>query len=201
MILEIDSHFPQPGIIEHAIEIIKETHGLIVYPTDTVYGLGCDIKDKLAVEKLIKLKGRETSKQFSILVKDLKQLKEYALVNKAQDKILTEYLPGAFTFILKASRKVPEYLLTGEAVGIRIPRSRLCKALVEELGHPIITTSLNLSGEPVITDPQEIPAELAGQIDVILDADVLGSEPSTVVDLSGDSPKILRQGKGKFDIK
>jgi tRNA threonylcarbamoyl adenosine modification protein (Sua5/YciO/YrdC/YwlC family) len=199
MLLEVDLHFPQPGIVEHAIEVIKERHGLIVFPTDTIYGIGCDIKDTVAIAKLDAFKQRSDSKNYSIIVKDLAQLNQYTKVDEKQAKVLKEFLPGAFTLILKASEKVPTYLLgPNGTIGIRLPRNRLCRALVKELGRPLITTSFNLSGQEVYTDPELVPEEILNQIDVVLDAENLGTKPSTLIDLTGDEPVILRQGKGIF---
>jgi tRNA threonylcarbamoyl adenosine modification protein (Sua5/YciO/YrdC/YwlC family) len=199
VILEVDSHFPQPGIVEHAIEILKESNGLIAYPTDTIYGLGCDAHNPKAVDALIKLKGDRTGKNFSILVDTLTMLEKYAVINDAQRKILKEHLPGPFTFVLHASKKTPAYLVSEKGtIGIRIPRNRLCRALVKELGKPLITTSLNFSGKPVVTDPEKMPKKLKEGIAVILDAEKIEGLGSTVVDLTGKKPKILRKGQGKL---
>lgn len=203
LILEVDQHFPQPGIVEHAIEHLKDTHGLIVYPTDTVYGVGCDIHDVVAFKKLEKIKGvrgkNSNGKNYSILVKDFAQLKKYTIITPSQEKILKEYLPGPFTFILKASPHVPKYLVSQKGtLGVRIPRNRLCKALIKELKNPLITTSFNFTGEPVVTNPAKAPKKLIASVDVLLDADELGATSSTVVDLAQKKPIILRQGVGVF---
>lgn len=199
MILEVDPNFPQPGIIEHALEILDENHGVLVYPTDTIYGLGCNIFDKQAVEKVSKIKNRPSEKNYSIIVSDLKMLKQYAIVNSTQEKVLIKHLPGAFTFILMASKKLPRYLVSEQGtVGIRIPRNRLCTELVKALKKPIITTSFNNSGEGVVTDPSKESKLLQNKIDVILDAGELGDIGSTIVDLTGKKPTVIRQGLGKF---
>lgn len=200
MILEVDQNFPQPGIIEHALEILGESHGVLVYPTDTVYGLGCNIFDKQAIEKIDKIKNRLEEKNYSIIVSDLKMLKQYAVVNSSQEKILNKYLPGLFTFILKASKKLPKHLISEKGtVAIRIPRNRLCIELVKALKKPIITTSFNPSGEGVVTDPSKAPKPLQNKIDVILDAGELGSIGSTIINLTGKKPVIIRQGLGNFN--
>ncbi len=203
LILEVDQHFPQPGIVEHALEVITNTHGLIVYPTDTVYGVGCDATDSLALEKLEALRGKRTGsdaqKSFSIMVADIQMLERYTDITDEQRAILKEYLPGPFTFILKASSKAPAALVSAHGtIGIRIPRNRLCKALVKGLKKPIITTSFNLPGEPVITNPTKAPQALRDAVDVILDAETLATTASTVVDLTQTPPQILRQGAGQF---
>ncbi len=203
LILEVDQHFPQPGIVEHALEIIKDTHGLIVYPTDTVYGVGCDATDPVALAKLEELRGKRTGseaqKSFSMMVADLKMLERYAALTNEQRAILKEYLPGPFTFILKSSSKAPVALVSAHGtIGIRIPRNRLCKALVKGLKKPLITTSFNLPGEPVVTNPTEAPQALRDAVDVILDAETLATTASTVVDLTQTPPQILRQGAGIF---
>lgn len=200
MILEVDQNFPQPGIIEHALEILGEDHGVLVYPTDTVYGLGCNIFDKQAFDKIGKIKNRPEEKNYSIIVSDLKMLKQYAIINSTQEKILNKYLPGAFTFILKASKKLPKYLVSEQGtVGIRVPRNRLCIELVKALKKPIITTSFNPSGKDVVTDPSKAPKLLQNKVDVILDAGEIGSISSTIIDLTGKKPAIIRQGLGKFN--
>ncbi len=204
LVLEVDQHFPQPGIVEHAIEYLKETNGLIVYPTDTVYGVGCDIYDTRAFAKLEKIKGVRgkkgvQEKNFSLLFKNISQLKEYGDITRSQEKILREYLPGPFTFIIKASKKTPSYLVSKKGtIGVRIPRNRLCKALVKELGKPLITTSFNFSGEPVVTNPSKASKKLIASVSVLLDADELGSIASTVIDITGEKPHIIRQGVGIF---
>lgn len=200
MILEVDPNFPQPGIIEHALEIIDENHGVLVYPTDTIYGLGCNIFDKLAVDKITKIKGRTEGKNYSIVVSDLKMLKQYTIVNASQEKILIKYLPGAYTFILKASKKLPRYLISKEGtIGVRIPRNRLSVELVKALKKPIISTSFNESGKDPINDPSKAVKSLQNKVDVILDAGEIGNIGSTVVDLTSKKPIIIRQGLGKFD--
>jgi len=199
LVLEVDQHFPQPGVVEHAVEELQKTGGLIVFPTDTIYGVGCDITHINAIEKLNSLKGDRNGKNYSILVKDFKQLREYAVITKSQENILKEHLPGPFTFVLKASKKVPKYLISNQGtVGIRIPRNRLCKALITKLKKPLIGTSLNKSREDIVTNPEKIPKKLLKYLDVVLDANVLGATSSTVVDLTTKQPVILRQGVGKL---
>jgi len=199
LVLEIDQNFPQPGIVEHLVEVVNGNHGVFIYPTDTIYGLGCSIKDEVAIEKIKNIKKREGSKSFSVLFKDVTQIKKYALVNKEIEKTLNKYLPGPFTFILKAKKGAPNYLLgPNKTIGVRIPQNKLCLAIVKSIKSPIITTSVNLSGLPPLTNPTNITQSLKKEIDIILDAGELGSKPSTVVDLTQPTPIILRYGSGNF---
>lgn len=198
-ILEVDQNFPQPGIVEHAIELIKDSSGVLVYPTDTIYGLGCDINDKKAISIISEIKNRPSSKQYSILVDSLEMLIKYSKVNSSIKKLLSKYLPGPFTFILKASSKVPKNLIAPDGtIAIRIPNNRLCWALVKELKSPIITTSLNISTKEVITNPNNIPSEMLNKITVILDAGDLNNISSTIVNLTVKPYQVVREGKGVF---
>lgn len=198
MILEVKNL--NQSIIDQAIETLKND-GVIVYPTDTIYGLGCDIFSKKAIAKIYKIKKREKNKPFSIICADLANIAEFAIVPDYAFRLMKKYLPGPFTFILKASRKTPDTVISrNKTVGIRIPDSVICLELVKNLGNPIVTTSLNFSGEAVFSDPNDLDKELANQIDLILDEGPLFGDPSTIVDCSGDFPVIVRQGAGVLNI-
>lgn len=178
-----------------------ENDGVIAYPTDTVYGLGADIFNKKAVEKILRIKGRDKKKPMSILCSDLSQVAQYAQVSNQAFKVLKEALPGPYTFILPANRKTPHTVIAkNKTVGVRIPESKLAIKVVEKLGVPIVTTSLNVSGEPVVTHPDQLPKEQYNQIDLIIDAGELSQDASTVIDLTGPVPTIIREGKGDTSI-
>ncbi|MCX6745784.1 MAG: L-threonylcarbamoyladenylate synthase [Candidatus Parcubacteria bacterium] len=201
MFLEINPQNPEPEKIEQVVEVLKNG-GIIVYPTDTIYGLGCDIFNKKAIEKIYQLKKRERKKPLSIICSDPKQIAEYALLSDYAFRLLKKLLPGPYTFILKAKHKTPQsFIAKNKTVGVRIPADKICLALVKKLGNPIITTSLNLSGQEVFTNPEELSKELLNKIDLIIDVGSLSAEPSTVIDLSNSLPVILRQGKGKLPLK
>ncbi|OGY41109.1 MAG: threonylcarbamoyl-AMP synthase [Candidatus Buchananbacteria bacterium RBG_13_39_9] len=196
MVLKINPQDPEVKKIQQAAGILKNG-GLVVYPTDTIYGLGCDIFNKPAITKIYQLKKREKQKPLSILCFDLKQASQYALIPDYSFRIMKQNLPGPFTFILKAKSITPEnFLAQNKTVGIRIPDNKICLELAKQLNNPIITTSLNISGEQVMTSPGQLSLEMKNKIDLIIDAGFLPQEASTVVDLTQLPPQIIRQGKG-----
>lgn len=182
--------------IKKAVECLKDG-GVIVYPTDTVYGLGCDIMSKHAVERIIRIKGRDPKKPMSFVCADLTHISRFARVSNVAYRILKRFLPGPYTFVLEANSEVPKMLLTKQkTVGIRIPDHAISNALVRELGNPILSTSANLTGSEPLTDPREIQEVLGKHVDLIFDCGVLASEPSTVISLVGDEVLVLREGPG-----
>ncbi len=198
-ILEVDMEHPAPRHVQRAVEVL-ERGGLIAYPTDTYYGLGCDLFSKKAIERLYQLKGRDKRKPLSFLCPDLSDVAKYAHVSNFAYRTMKSLTPGAFTFILTATRQVPEMMMSKQKqVGIRVPDSALARALAASLGRPIITTSAtNSEGEPLI-DSKDIRDELGHGVELILDGGVRLMEPSTVVSLIGDTVEILRQGKGRLE--
>jgi tRNA threonylcarbamoyl adenosine modification protein (Sua5/YciO/YrdC/YwlC family) len=198
-ILEVDIQHPQPRHIARAVQVL-ERGGLLAYPTDTYYGLGCDLMSKKAIERLYQLKGRDKKKPLSILCPDLSDVAKYAHVSNFAYRTMKGLTPGAFTFILEATRLVPEVMMTKQKqVGIRVPDAPLARALAAGLGRPLITTSASDDeGEPLI-DAKDIKEKLGHGLDLILDGGVTLMEPSTVVSLIGDSMEVLRQGKGRLD--
>jgi tRNA threonylcarbamoyl adenosine modification protein (Sua5/YciO/YrdC/YwlC family) len=199
LILNINQELPEGEKIEKVVKALK-AGALIVYPTDTIYGLGCDIFNKEAIEKIYQFKGRERKKPLSIICADIKEVAKYCLIQDYAYRLMKKTLPGPFTFILKARNAMPKtFLSKNRTVGVRLPDNKICHELVEKLGDPIITTSLNVSGEKVLTNPNQLSKEAKNKIDIIIDSGILPDEPSTIVDLSGETPVILRRGKG--DIK
>ena len=196
MILSINSENPQLRLIKKAVEVLKEG-GIIVYPTDTVYGMGCDLFNKQAIERIYEIKRRNKKEPLSFICADLKDISNYALVSNYAYRTLRRLLPGAYTFVLEASRLVPKILLTKRrTVGIRVPDNKICLTLVGELGHPIINTSAKLEQDEILSDPFEIEKKFKKLVDLVIDGGSLASDQSSVIDLIDDVPKVLRAGKG-----
>jgi tRNA threonylcarbamoyl adenosine modification protein (Sua5/YciO/YrdC/YwlC family) len=196
MILSINSENPQLRLIKKAVEVLKEG-GIIVYPTDTVYGMGCDLFNKQAIERIYEIKRRNKKEPLSFICADLKDISNYALVSNYAYKTMRRLLPGAYTFVLEASRQVPKILLTKRrTVGIRVPDNKICLALVGELGHPLINTSAKLEQDEVLSDPFEIEKKFKKLVDLVIDGGPLASDQSSVIDMIDDVPTVLRPGKG-----
>jgi tRNA threonylcarbamoyl adenosine modification protein (Sua5/YciO/YrdC/YwlC family) len=170
--------------------------GLIAYPTDTVYGIGCDLFNKKAVDRLYQVKAMPRSHQLAFVCGDLAQIAKYAMVNDYEYRILKEYLPGPYCFILHASKEVPKVVQsTRKHVGVRIPNHPVALAVVQELGHPIISSTAARAGQPVFIDPKELDLEFKG-LDLVIDGGAGGDQPTTVIDLTADRPVIVREGAG-----
>lgn len=196
MILEINPDNPQLRRISQIVDILSGG-GVIAYPTDTTYGIGCSIFNKRGIERIYHLKQREKKKPFSFICSDLSEVARYAKVSNFAFKVLKRYLPGPYTFVLDATSIVPDLLLTKQkTVGIRIPDNRICLAIVRQLGHPIVTTSANLSGEEPIGDPYLVHRDMGTQLDVVIDGGALPPDVSSVVSLIGDRTEVLRTGIG-----
>ena len=200
MIVEINPHNPQPRLISQVVEILKQG-GVIAYPTDTTYGIGCSILNKKALERIYRIKQRERNKPLSFICADLAEISSYAQVSNFAFKTMKRLLPGPYTFVLEASRIVPDLLMTRQkSVGIRVPDNPICLAIVRELGHPIVTTSANLSGEEPLGDPFLLDEELGSQLDLVVDGGILTADVSSVVSMVGDQPLVLRQGIGDISL-
>jgi len=174
--------------------------GVGVYPTDTTYGLGCDLYSKRSTDRIYQIKGMDKAHPMSFLCSDLSEVARYAVVENRNYRILRHHLPGKYTFILPASREVPKVVQSKRrTVGVRIPESPVCLALVKELGHPLITTTATREVEPEkssANDPDEVMRVFGRLVDVFLDAGAIYEEPSTVVDLTGPEPVVVREGSG-----
>jgi len=190
---------PQIRHLKAAAEVLHNG-GLIIYPTDSVYGLGCDLLNKNAVEKIYRIKGNDKRKVLSFICSDLKGISEYAYVSNAAYKVMRHLLPGPYTFILNATKQVPKILLEKrKTVGIRVPDNAVCQGLLSEFGRPIISTSACLAGQDFLNDPDQIESTFEKLADLFLDAGPGGLEPSTVIDFTQDAPVVVRQGKGKLE--
>lgn len=197
-VLRVHPENPQGRHIERAAEVMRGG-GVIVYPTDTVYGLGCDIMNAQAVNRIIRIKGRDPKKPLSFICADLTHISRYAMVSNFAYRILKRFLPGPYTFVLPASREVPKLLRSkSKTVGIRIPDHPVPQSLVKEMGNPILSTSANRSNEEVITDPDELRVSLGKEVDIIMDSGILPVLPSSVISLVDDEVVILREGAGEL---
>jgi tRNA threonylcarbamoyl adenosine modification protein (Sua5/YciO/YrdC/YwlC family) len=202
MILKIHPIHPEPRLIRRAAEALAAGETLI-YPTDTVYGLGCSIEARDAIERVHLIKRQRTDKPFSFVCSDLTHVSSYARVSNAAFKIMKHLIPGPYTFILPAAKMkhLPKILISKrKTVGIRVPDSPITQALVNELGHPILSTSVTTEKGEVLNDPDLIIESFHNSVDLIIDGGVLVSGPSTVLDLTGDQPKVLRLGSGDVSM-
>jgi len=196
MLVRINPQNPQPRLIRRVVEALKDG-GVIAYPTDTVYGFGCSLYNKKAIERIYLLKRSEKNRPFSFICSDLKDISLYCKVPNYAYKIMKRLLPGPYTFVLEGTKLVPKIMLTKrKTAGIRVPNNPISLAIVTELGHPVISTSAMLPGGESLYDPADIDQHLGKSLDLVIDGGILASEPSSVIDLTGDTPKILRRGKG-----
>jgi tRNA threonylcarbamoyl adenosine modification protein (Sua5/YciO/YrdC/YwlC family) len=194
--IQIHPENPQSRYLKAASDVLREA-GLIIYPTDSVYGLGCDLFNKSAVEKIYRIKGSDKRKLLSFICHDLKNVSEYAYVSNAAYKVMRHLLPGPYTFILNATKQVPKILLEKrKTVGIRVPDNIVCQALLADFGRPIISTSACLQDQEFLSDPDEIETTFIHLVDLFMDTGPGGLEPSTVIDFTQDKPVVIRQGKG-----
>jgi tRNA threonylcarbamoyl adenosine modification protein (Sua5/YciO/YrdC/YwlC family) len=176
---------------------VLDNGGIITYPTDTYYGIGCDLFNKESIERIYLLKRRPKQKPFSFICSDLKDISEYAQVTNYAYKTMKRLLPGPYTFVLEGSRLVPRMMLTKRhTVGIRVPDNAISLAIVRELGHPIISTSAADPDGNILESPQEIKEKLGHAIDLIIDGGPIQGHPSSIISLIDDTPEILREGSG-----
>jgi len=189
---------PQQRLINQAVEIVK-AGGVIAYPTDSAYALGCHIGDKTAVDKIRRIRRLDDKHNFTLVCRDLSELGVYAKVDNSCYRLLKHHTPGAYTFILPASSEVPRRLMHPKRrqIGVRVPENNIALALCEELGEPLMSTTLILPGDDTpMTDPYEIRSMLEHELDLVIDGGFCGYEPTTVVNMTGDAPEIIREGKG-----
>ncbi len=190
LMLSINADNPQQRLINRVCSVLEEG-GLIVYPTDTFYGIGCNLFNKKGIQLIYRLKNRPLKKPFSFLCDSLKEVSRYALVSNYAYKTMKRLLPGPYTFIMEGTRLVPKIMLTKrKTVGIRVPDNKICLDIIRTFGRPIISTSA------VFDDPQSIKEAYGSFLDVIIDGGVLYQSPSSVVSLIDDIPEVIREGKG-----
>ncbi|MFO7840339.1 MAG: L-threonylcarbamoyladenylate synthase [Desulfosalsimonadaceae bacterium] len=200
MLIQINPENPQKRLITKAVDVLTRG-GIIAYPTDTYYGIGCDIMNKKAIEKIYWLKQRDKRKPFSFVCSDLKNISRYAKVTNYAYKTMKRLLPGPYTFILEGSKMVPKIMLTRrKTAGIRVPDHKICISLVQELEHPIISTTANKQEGEILNDPSLISDYFSPHVDLVIDGGPVPGEPSSVISLIDDIPEILREGRGDVSI-
>jgi tRNA threonylcarbamoyl adenosine modification protein (Sua5/YciO/YrdC/YwlC family) len=198
MILELNADHPEPRKIRRAVEAL-EAGEVIAYPTDTVYGLGCDLMNKKAIDRLYAIKQMDRSHQLAFICHDLSDIARYAVVENHQYRVLKRYLPGPYCFILEATREVPKLVQSKKkTVGIRVPNHEVIRAIARELGRPIISTTAQKSGEEPHVDPREIEIAFRG-LGLTLDAGAGGVVPTTIIDLVEVPPVVIREGAGSIE--
>jgi len=203
MLLHIHPDNPQPRQIKIVVECLQRG-GVIIYPTDTIYGLGCDILHQKAIERVCRIKNVDPKKaQLSFICSDLSHLSDYAKqLSTSTYRLLKEHLPGPYTFILPASKMVPKILQSKkDTIGLRIPDNKIAQAIINEMGRPILSASL--PGEMVedYTDPEVMYENFMNEVDITVDGGIGGVEPSTVVDCTKDEYELIRLGAGKWDVQ
>jgi len=189
---------PQKRLVHRAVEMLR-AGGVLVYPTDSCYALGCLLGDKTAMERIRRIRQAGKDHNYTLVCRDLSEIATYARVENPTYRLLRAYTPGPYTFILRATREVPRRLQhpRQRTIGIRVPDHAVAHALLAELGEPLMSSTLIMPGEDVpLTDPEEMRARLEHQVELVIDGGPCGFEPTTVVDLSGDAPRLLRTGRG-----
>ncbi len=198
MRLEVNAQHPEPRKIKRAADLLEQGD-VIVYPTDTVYGIGCGLGHKRAVDRIYHLTGKDERHPLTLVCADLSGIAHYAVIDNVHYRLLKRLLPGPYTFILPATREVPRMLLNKQkTIGLRVPNHPVALALVQALGTPIISTSASHKDEEPLNDPAEIVARFKG-IELVLDTGFCGVVPSTIVDLTGPAPVVVREGAGSSD--
>ena len=189
---------PQPRLVRRAAEIVRGG-GLIAYPTDSCYALGCHRGDAKATERLRRIRGIDERHHLTLMCRDVSEISHYAMVDDAQFRLLKRVAPGSYTFILRARREVPKRLTKKKTIGVRVPGHSVAHALLAELNEPMISATLLLPGAATpLSDPQEIRVALEHRLDLLTDAGPCGVEASTVIDLTGATPTVLRRGRGSL---
>jgi tRNA threonylcarbamoyl adenosine modification protein (Sua5/YciO/YrdC/YwlC family) len=189
---------PQKRLVRQAADIVRRG-GLIAYPTDSCYALGCDRGNAKGAERLRRIRGVDERHHLTLMCRDLSEIGRYAIVNDAQFKLLKSVTPGSYTFILRARREVPRRLTSKKTIGVRVPGHPVAHALLAELDQPMLSATLILPGDAVpLSDAHQIRQRLERELDLIIDSGSCGVEPSTVIDLTADTPRVLREGKGSL---
>lgn len=198
---EIHPDNPQIRLIKQAVEIINKG-GVVIYPTDSSYAIGCHLGDKKAMDKIRMIRQLDNSHDFTLVCRDLSEISRYAIVDNMNYRLMKSLTPGPYTFILPATREVPKRLLNPKrkTIGIRVPDNAVCSELLAELDQPLMSSTLILPNQDYpLTDPYEIRVKLENVVDLIIDGGYCGNDSTTVVSLTDDKPEILRQGLGSAD--
>ncbi len=199
---EIHPKDPQPRLIKQAVEIIRDG-GVVVYPTDSSYALGCHIGDKAAMERIARIRQTDKHHHFTLVCSDLSEIAKYARVNNQQYRTLKAFTPGPYTFLLEATRETPKRLQNPKrrTIGIRVPDHPVPRALLSELAEPIMSSTLIMPGEELpMSDAREIQERLEHVVDAVIDGGNCGFEPTSVIDLAGAAPVVVRHGKGEVSV-
>jgi len=200
MLLDVNPDNPQQRLIDQVVQLLRRG-GIIAYPTDTYYGIGCDIMNKKAIERIYQLRQRDKKKPFSFICSSLKNISHYAKVTNYAYNNMRRLLPGPYTFVLPGSKLVPKIMLTKrKTAGIRVPDNRICMALVEALGNPIISTSAKDNEGAIFYDASLINEYFGNRLDVVIDGGYVPGQPSSVVSIIDDAPEIIREGVGDVSI-
>jgi tRNA threonylcarbamoyl adenosine modification protein (Sua5/YciO/YrdC/YwlC family) len=200
MLLKLHPDDPQPRLIKQVVQSLQQG-GIIIYPTDTIYGLGCDINHPKAVERICRIKQVEPHKaQLSFICRNLSHLSDYTKsIDTPLYRMLKHYLPGPYTFILPASKQVPKILQNKKStIGLRVPDNHICQHILEELGNPLLSASLPGDMVEEYTDPEVMYEKFGSAVDLVIDGGIGGIEPSTIVDCTGNEWTITRQGAGEW---
>ncbi|MEN8199923.1 MAG: L-threonylcarbamoyladenylate synthase [Thermodesulfobacteriota bacterium] len=197
MLLAINPENPQQRLIQQVVDRLRRG-AVICYPTDTGYGIGCDFSSQKAIKRVMLIKNRPKGKPFSFMCCDLKDISSYAHVSNTAYRLLKKNLPGPYTFVLPGTKLVPKAMATKQkTVGIRVPENPICRMLLETLGSPIINTSLPYGDDEVgAADPYDIEQLFGKRVDLVIDGGSVYPDPSSIIDLTGDYPEVLREGKG-----
>lgn len=193
---------PQARLIDQAVQILRKG-GVIAYPTDSAYALGCQLEDKAALERIRRIRRLDDGHNFTLVCRDLSELSTYAIVDNASYRLLRTHTPGAYTFILKATAEVPRRLMNPrrKTIGMRVPDNAIALALLELLDEPLMSVTLTLPGDEFpLTDPEEMQQRLGHLVDLIVDGGACGLEPTSVIDLAGGTPVVTRHGKGDVRV-
>ena len=189
---------PQKRLVRQAADIVRRG-GVIAYPTDSCYALGCDRGNPRGLERLRRIRAIDERHHLTLMCRNLAEMAKYAIVNDAQFRLINSATPGSYTFILRARREVPRRLTRKKTIGVRVPGHPVAHALLAELDQPMLSSTLLLPGDAsALSDPEDIRRRLENALDLVIDAGSCGQEPSTVIDLSGDVPRVLREGKGSL---
>lgn len=196
MLLKVNPINPQKRLIRQIVDIL-EAGGIIIYPTDTFYGIGCDLHNRRAIERIYQIKKRRPQKPFSFICSDLKNISSYAKVSDQAYKIMKRLLPGPYTFILEGTKLVPKIMQTNrKTVGIRVPDNQICIDMLLAFGRPIISTSAILPGQDIPMAPYEMEESFGPAVDVVVEGGPVVGKPSSVISLIDDVPEIIREGQG-----
>lgn len=199
---EIHAANPQQRLISRAVAVVR-AGGVIVYPTDSCYALGCCLGDKAPMERIRRIRKVDSSHNFTLVCRDLSEIANYARVDNRAFRLMKSLTPGPFTFVLQASREVPRRLQNPrrKTIGLRVPANAIAQALLESLGEPLMSSTLLLPGDDLpLTDPHEMRERLGSSVDLVIDGGYCGLEPTTVLDLTGETPKVLRRGRGDVSL-